>query len=32
MYMNNAATNQVAKGIIYVKFDDENVGNSCKDN
>ena len=24
-------TNQVAKGIIYVKFDDEHAGNSYKD-
>ena len=32
MYMNNVATNQVAKGIIYVKSDDENAGNSYKDN
>ena len=32
MYMNNVATNEVAKGIIYVKFDDENTGNSYKDN
>ena len=31
MYMNNVATNEVAKDIIYVKFDDENVGNSYKD-
>ena len=30
--MNNVATNEVAKDIIYVKFDDENVGNSYKDN
>ena len=30
--MNNVATNEVAKGIIYVKFDDENTGNSYKDN
>ena len=32
MYINNVATNQVAKGIIYVKFDDDNAGNRCKSN
>ena len=32
MYMNNGATNRVAEGIIYVKFEDENAGNSYKDN
>ena len=32
MYMNDVATNQVAKGIIYVKVDDENAGNNYKDN
>ena len=32
MYMNNIATNHVSKGMIYVKFDDENAGNSYKDN
>ena len=31
MYMNNVATNEVAKGI-YVKFDDVNAGNSYEDN
>ena len=30
--MNDVATNQIAKGIIYVKFDDENAGNNYKDN
>ena len=32
MCMNNNTTNQVAKGIIYMKLDDENAGNSYKDN
>ena len=32
MCMNNVATNHVSKGMIYVKFDDENAGNSYKDN
>ena len=32
MYINNVATNEVAKGIIYLKFDEENAGNSYKDN
>ena len=32
MCMNNNTTNQVAKGIMYMKLDDENAGNSYKDN